>query len=114
MYKDMNNNVEDIIKEYGICAHRLLEIIEKHGVQRRRSFASRKPRGDGKRCPVCRKKIDADSRFCKYCGTDARSEKDILIDRIDKARSAVMLMPQTSRDELMATLAAVEAYIRKE
>lgn len=111
-YLNPDNRVEDIAKRYNITTSYVTQVATRLGAEPRRP---RGPRGGNKQCPKCRKKIQVKgAKFCCFCGADIRSSKDILIERIDKARTVVSLLPESARDEVMKLFTDMVTELKKE
>ena len=79
-YNNRENKVHDIADKYGLHTSRIVDIVIEHGGTPRRPNALGKRGGDKtKICPKCRKRIEImGAKFCCYCGSDMRSNKEIL------------------------------------
>jgi predicted amidophosphoribosyltransferase len=65
-------------------------------------FGKRKGKSESARiCPKCRKTIEVKgARFCCYCGSDIRSSKELLIERIEGAMPNIIHLPINMRDDM--------------
>ena len=71
-------------------------------------------RGGKKTCPKCHRKIEVkDAKFCYYCGSDIRSAKDILIERVRKVADLISFLPAHAQDELRDVICDVIAELQK-
>lgn len=67
-----------------------------------------------KTCPNCRRKIEVKgAKFCCFCGSDIREEKDIVIEKLQSLCGRIVLLPADMRDETQAIINEAIAYIRK-
>ena len=84
MYSDKDIPVSEILETYHISRAVLSRILKEEAVP------FRLPKAAGKRsnveldkCPICHKSLMAkDARFCCWCGADARSEGEKLLDKL--------------------------------
>ena len=104
-YKDRNNRVTDIAKKYNIDRTSVIRYAVAMGAEQRRK---RKPKTTARICPKCRKTIDIKgTKFCCYCGSDIRSNKEILIERVENAMTMISFLPVNMRDEAQHLFADV-------
>lgn len=112
-YRDGSDTLENIAKEYGTHRGSVVRIATEMGAELRR------PRKNsittGKLCPKCHKHIDVKgAKFCCYCGADIRSDKELLIDRINSAMRKTILCPEGIRDELQTLYVDIKKELSKE
>ena len=109
-YIDPTNRVEDIAREFGLrSGSNISQIALAMGAELRRP---KRARGSNRLCPKCRKSVEVKgAKFCPYCGTDIRSERDILIERIDRARECISLLPENARDEVQKLFVDIVAEL---
>ena len=104
-YKDRNNRVTDIAKKYNIDQTSVIRYAVAMGAEQR---LKRKPKTTARICPKCRKTIDIKgAKFCCYCGSDIRSNKEILIERVENAMTMISFLPVNMRDEAQHLFADV-------
>ena len=100
----------DIAEKFSTDGSHIAKFAQEYGVPLRKS----KRQTSVKTCPNCRCKIDLKgARFCPYCATDIRDEKQILQEKMDKLFTMLVALPQSMRDEAQETIKAVSAYLRK-
>jgi hypothetical protein len=59
-------------------------------------------------CPKCKKSIDVKgAKFCCFCGSDIRSNKERLIERVEFAFADIQHMPQAARDNMQQLFIAI-------
>jgi tRNA(Ile2) C34 agmatinyltransferase TiaS len=106
------DKVVDISAKYGISTSYVKKIAVSMGATPRQKSHARET--GNKVCPKCRKRIGVNgARFCPFCGTDIRSAKDILIERIDKARECLSMLPEAARDEVCKLFVDISAELNK-
>ena len=44
------------------------------------------------------------ARFCCFCGSDIRTENEILVERLEKITELFIFIPETSRDEFIGVI----------
>ena len=120
-YKDSSKNVDDIAKRYNVTRGVVAHIAVEMGAEPRRSKAygqahpRKKARATVRTCPKCRKTIDIKgASFCCFCGTDIRSNKELLIERINNAMRKTVLMPEGIRDEMQRLFVDIKTELSKE
>lgn len=108
-YKNPEMKCAEIAAKYGLTPSNVDYIMRKNNVPRR--IKSPKKGKKIKTCPKCHKKIEiAGARFCCFCGSDIRSENDILVERLERVLELSTLLPETQRDEFVL---AINAAIKK-
>lgn len=113
-YNDHSKPTREIAEKYGIDRTTLARIAVEMGATPRRPNAYGK-RGGGKNtvCPKCHKTIDVKgARFCCFCGSDIRTEKEILCEKIEKVISYVRFLPENMRDETRDVMLAAIKEIK--
>lgn len=104
-YKDRRNKVEEIAKKYGVqrgeIAHIAVEMgaeprhAGKYGVKHTKSGAAVRS------CPKCRRVVAVEgAKFCCFCGADIRSNRELLVARIESVAPAIMHLPENMRDNM--------------
>ena len=86
MYSDKSIPVSEILETYHISRAILSRILKEEAVPFRLQKAAG-PRGNIKlgMCPVCHQSLmHKDARFCCWCGADARSEGEKLLDKLSE------------------------------
>lgn len=100
-YQDKTITLDQMYEKYRLPKARIAKIAVEMGAAPRREKAWGSRNGSCKKCPKCRNTIDVKgAKFCCYCGSDLRSEKELLIERIENAFKVIQLLPQTQRDEM--------------
>ena len=109
-YQNRDILTTDIRKRYHVNGRQMKEIIDEAGIPPRSPKAwgsERDVNGCIKKdvCPKCKKALaNKEARFCWYCGSDVRSPKQILIERLEKLTDLFDHIPITERDEYISTL----------
>jgi hypothetical protein len=109
-YQDKSILSTDILKRYKLTSKQFREIIDEAGIPPRSPSAwGRKKDLNGRIiknvCPKCKKELaNKEARFCWYCGSDVRSEKQILIERLNKLAGLCDFIPAADRDEFIKTI----------
>lgn len=110
-YKNPNITVDEIAKKYGTYRTNVAHIAVEMGAEPRHNVGQG---GKGRVCPKCRKKIEVKgAKFCCYCGTDIRSAEELLIERVERACTVVLHLPENMRDEMQRLLLDVVATLKK-
>lgn len=104
-YKDRSKTVNEIANKYGVSRGDVAHIAVEMGAEPRSTKkygAKHKKQGERVRiCPKCHKAIDVKgARFCCFCGSDIRSDKECLIERIENAIPNILHLPVNMRDEM--------------
>lgn len=116
LYADKNVKACDIVKTYKISGSDLIRIITERGLQPRRPSRIGKRTKDGnKKCPKCKKRVDLKgARFCPYCGADIRSEREIVIERLESLFGLFALLPANVCDKAQQTILQTIGFLKKE
>ena len=100
----------EIAERYGISGNTVSAIAVRAGVQLRRP---KKPQAGVKVCPKCRKKVDTiGARFCPFCGSDIRSENELLAEKLDGLLDLYQFIPAAQRDEFVQTINKAAAALK--
>lgn len=114
---DYNNHeikVHDIYAKYHISGNQLGAIITEMGGQYRHPNKTGSKNKKIKICPKCHRKIEIKgAKFCCFCGSDIREEKDLIIEKLQSIYANIILLPAEIRDETQATVTAAIEYIKK-
>ena len=115
-YENRSISTREIGEKYHIERADLARLAIANGIEPRAAGKMKnykKPKG--KRCPKCNKWIDIKgARYCCYCGTDIRSEVDLLIERQEKIFNIMQVIPANMRDDVQQTILDTVAYLKKE
>lgn len=106
-YKDRSKTVGEIAEKFGIGRASVARIAVEMGAEPRKAKAYGKKRnGEAARvCPKCRKTIEIKgAKFCCFCGSDMRSNKELLIERIEHAAPVLLHLPENMRDDMVKLL----------
>lgn len=109
--------IKTISQEFDTDAHMILKCVDEFGVPRRRKEYASTPRKRGakKKCPRCRKTVDIKgARWCPFCGSDIRSEAEILDEKLNKLWSIISSFPSSTADEAREIIKELSAYLKKE
>ena len=122
LYNDSSVGVKSIAEAYSIDPSTVCRIAKQEGaslrkpgigVAREKKFKHTIP--VVKTCGTCKKKVELPgAKFCPYCGTDIRSPKEMLIQRIVAFAPKVRYLPENCRDELQNLLIDVKNELAKE
>ena len=103
-YQDRSKTLKEIAEKYGIGTTIVSHIaVDEMGAEPRlaRSYnVKRKRPVEYKRiCPECHRVVEVKgAKFCCFCGTDMRSKKELLIERIEGAMPNILHLPSSMRD----------------
>jgi hypothetical protein len=115
LYRDKSNKVETIARKFNIARGTVTSIAVSMGCERRQIKGKWK-KGQKKTCTKCRRRIDLKGvKYCPFCGEDLRSEKDLLISRVERLLTSVMTIPNSGeRDKARDTILATLNYLEKD
>ena len=107
-YENKSITVGEIAEKYGVGRAAVARIAVEQGGQPRCAKKYGKRHGvKNKVCPKCKKLIEVqDARFCYYCGSDIRSNRDILIEKNERLLQEITQLPVNIRDEFRNVLLA--------
>ena len=121
LYNDGSVGVKEIGESYSINPSTVCRIAKEEGATGRtktgvtRERKSRRTTPTVKTCGACKKKVElVGAKFCPYCGTDIRSPKEMLIQRVIAFAPKVRYLPENCRDELQNLLIDVKNELAKE
>lgn len=107
----------DICVKHNLINANVDYLLRKAKEPRRRSFkkgVKENSQNLNKKCPKCRKKIDVfGARFCPFCGSDIRTEGEMLAERLKKLCEYALDMPEQIRDEFISALNAAIRMVNK-
>lgn len=117
--QDYNNRAMKAIEvrqKWGLSSSAMAQLVVEMGGEFRVP-AAHKPRNNTadnvKKCPNCHRKIDLKgAKFCPYCATDIRNEKELTLEKVNKLFSMLILLPASSRDEAQAIITEIDKYIK--
>ena len=114
-YRDKSVTREQICEGFGISPTTLNHILHKHNepfrVPKRLKNSEKTA---AKTCPNCRRRIDVKgAKFCPFCGSDVRSARDLLIERVEKLTTFNSYIPSTERDNFIQTIIDAVKELRK-
>ena len=115
-YQNPIFNVLEVRENYHINGIQLKEILDEYGIPNRMPRKKQNPekqtpplKNAVRTCKKCGKKTDnAKAKFCCYCGADIRSQRQILVDRIQAFAPNVALLPNDTRDEFISLFNAIK------
>ena len=88
--------------------------VEMGAEPRRKSYGKRRGNNAARICPKCRKVIEVKgAKFCCFCGADIRTEKELLIERVDKAFRVIQFLPASARDEMQQLFVDITEALKK-
>lgn len=96
---------DDIVKQTGVARGSIANIVHQYNLPARN--------GSKHKICICGETIKSGFRFCPYCGRDVRSEKELMIEKLQGLFDLVSLLPQTSCDEAVNTINSAIGYIQK-
>ena len=102
-YKDRRNKVVDIATKYGVTNSVVCRVAVEMGAEPRlaKKYGKKLAKTTQKTCPKCKKTVDVKgAKFCCFCGSDIRSDKEKLIARIENAFADISFMPHSARDNM--------------
>jgi rRNA maturation endonuclease Nob1 len=109
-YIDPTLKVSDIAKQYGVCNTTVANIAVELGATHR---MPKRPKASTSKCNNCRRRVDVKgAKFCPYCGNDLRGPAELLIERINSARGALSLLPESARDEFQTLFVDIVAVLQ--
>lgn len=109
-YQDRSVKANDIRERYGVTSRQFKAIIEEAGIPPRSPNLwgiKKAPNGQTTKnvCPKCKRELaNKEARFCWYCGSDVRSEKQILVERLEELTKLYDFIPAVDRDKYISTL----------
>lgn len=113
-YNNREIKVSDIKAKYHISGDKISEIITELGGQFRQPYKAGSRKKKIKICPNCRRKIEIQgAKFCCFCGSDIREEKDLIIEKLQLIYANIILLPAEIRDTTQATITEAIEYLRK-
>ena len=106
-------SVRDIAEMCGVTASAVSRIAKNMGAPVRRPKI--KVGQTAKTCTVCKKVIEVSgAKFCCFCGTDIRSPREHLIERIESAMPILKYLPESVKDEVHTLFIDIRNELRKE
>lgn len=111
-YANRNLGTVYLSKKWGMTAAKILKIAEAEGVEprmKKKRVSSR----SGKTCNKCHKVIEVKgARFCPYCGTDIRSENELLIEKLEKVIGLTVLLSDNDAEEARKVIGEAISFIK--
>jgi rRNA maturation endonuclease Nob1 len=115
LYANKTNKVHDIAKAYNIAPATVGRIALEMGGELRRPKQAGKRGKHRKTCPKCRGTIEVKgAKFCPFCGTDIRSEKDLTVEALQKLLYVILALPQGDRDTARDTITKAINLLKEE
>ena len=103
------------IKEIGAKYH--IDVSMPGKLARKAGFPGRKrveANVIAKACPKCRKKTSVKgARFCPFCGADIRTEAEITVEKLEKAKEIYRFIPERYRDDFLTTMNAAIRLLKE-
>ena len=107
-YQNREIKAHDIPPKYNIAQHTLQEIVLEMGGELRVPKNRGKRMGVVKTCGKCNRKVELKgAKFCPYCANDLRSQKELLVEKIEKIKALFPYIPENNRDMYIQTLCEV-------
>lgn len=123
LYMDNSVGVKEIAKTYQIDTSTVCRVAKQEGATPRypqiaanRSKTKRiSIKKEAKKCKTCGKHVEIEgAKFCPYCGTDIRSPRELLAQRINAFAPKIRYLPENCRDELQNLFIDIKAELAKE
>ena len=104
--------LQQISEDFGIDQTLASKVAREMGCKPRRE----RKKGKNKVCPKCRHKNPLGSNFCNHCGTDIRSEEDIMVKKIEDLRECIFYIanPDAKAKADSITIALIKYFEGKE
>ena len=107
-------SVRDIGEMCGLTPSSVSRIAAKMGASGRRR-RMKVGQTTAKICAACKKVIEVNgAKFCCFCGTDIRSPREHLIERIESAMPILKYLPESVKDEVHTLFIDIRNELRKE
>ena len=114
LYADKSTTVEEIATAYNISQSYASKIAVEMGCERRIKKGKYR-NNDVKKCPKCHRTLELiGARFCLFCGTDIRTETDILIERATWLWQIVGIVGENDRDKARDIINELINHLKKE
>lgn len=102
--------VKDIAEQTGMENTAISKYAHAAGCEPRRQSSKRKKY---KHCPNCRRTIElGGAKYCPYCATDLRSEKELLTEKTQRLFGMLQPLPSGDKDEARDIINEVIKYIK--
>lgn len=109
LYEDKEVSLAEIARKFNTSDFTIRQVAKEMGCEQRVPKKSR-----FKICNNCGKKAAVhNARYCWNCGADLRGNGDILIEKIARISSRVMLVPENARDDFLSVLKECQRYIKE-
>lgn len=115
-YKNKDLKVSEICEKYEISHKQLVRILQEMGETLRQPQKGKRTNTKHRCCPTCHRPIiDKDYKFCPYCATDIRDEKELLIEKLGELWSRIYpVIGANDRDYVRSTINEITNYLKKE
>ena len=111
-YANRENGTVYLSKKWKMTAANILKIAEAEGVEPRMK-KKRVTTNSSKTCKKCHKAIEVKgARFCPYCGTDIRSESELLIEKLEKVIGLTVLLSDNDAEEARKIIGEAITFIK--
>lgn len=97
----------DICKELNVSNNTVINTVKERNIAVRRDFSASKTVSKSHKCNKCKKTFDlAGARFCPFCGSDIRTERQIVSEGLEKVLGIVCdsTVPAEVKDRACNTL----------
>lgn len=105
--------MEDLAQEYGVSHSRINYVLNNAGI-----YTRNRPKNTvkgGKSCPKCyRGPFPAEFTFCPYCAADIRSEREKLIELLEKAEAGMVRPFDDASSRANYAIQKAIAYLKEE
>lgn len=114
-YQNREIKVHDIPKKYGISLQKMQKTVLEMGAELRVPKKSKTSKMKFKICSNCKKIIEIKgAKFCPFCASDLRSEKELLVEKVENLKELYSYLPETERDNFIKILCDVNLFLLKE
>ena len=119
---ELGISYDGIIKATNCSRSTIRNVVNEYGLKKRQSHRTSNnlqtpQKMWEKDCPKCRKPVEAHgARFCPWCGTDVRSERQIVAEELERVLCIVcdMNVPADSKDRACNTLRNAIRLLKEE
>lgn len=103
---------KSIAQHFNIDQSYISHIANKHGLRRANTYTKSSNTSKWVACHACGKSNPPEARYCMFCASDVRSEKDKIADSLERVRELCLLLPKHARDEVDAITRTAIKFMR--